>query len=421
MRYEVLAGSLRYYSYWLDFGLQLNNPSAGNDMQPITYSLKYQQKGSDQFYLDLSEFTDKVLDKVLERFSSLIDEMQHTPGLEQGGLTRTQSEYAFDLLVIGVLWRVYAPQAESLHHGQQQVLNKLVQTRRNSHLLKPVADFLRGMIGGFALFSGRSGRVAPEPTLQNLSQLIDWLEAVGEFEEEVRRIQLWHTFLASKHEGEQRAVLQTSAELAGWFEEASLETLGKYTLNVEGFLQDRHPHYRWREDYMFTGRQRVEYHLNMVGTEIMNRAFRQDFLEAERKFIFVPPCMSAPKDGKCQAISTPYGERCMACTATCQVHQVTKLGEKHGIQVFMIPDSFSPLASSNGQGLEGAKIGVVGVSCPLTIINGGYEMRRMGIPAQGLLLNYCGCTWHWDPGKGIVTELNFKQLVKILEGEGDLV
>lgn len=390
-------------------------------MQPITYSLKNQQKGSDQFYLDLSDFTDVVLERVLASFSALIDEIQHSSGFEEGGLTRTRSEYAFDLLVLGVLWRVYAPQAGSLSQGQQQVLNKLVQTRRNNPVLKPIADFFRGLIGGFTLSPGRGDRGALESTLQNLSQLINWLEAVGEFEEEVKRIQHWHAFLASKSDGEQRTVLQSSVDLAGWFEVASLEALGKYTPNVEGFLSGRHVSYRWREDYLFTGRQRVEYHLNMVGTEIMNRAFRQGFLEAERKFIFVPPCMSAPKDGKCQATSTPYGELCAGCTSTCQVHQVTKLGEKHGIQVFMIPDSFSPLASSNGQGLGDAKIGVVGVSCPLTIINGGYEMRRMGIPAQGLLLNYCGCTWHWDPGKGIVTELNFKQLVRILEGEGDSV
>jgi hypothetical protein len=149
----------------------------------------------------------------------------------------------------------------------------------------------------------------------------------------------------------------------------------------------------------------------MVGMEIMNRAFREAFLKAGQKIVFVPPCMAAPADGNCQAKDTPNGARCAHCTPGCQVNQVTKYGEKHGIQVFMIPDSFSPL---EGSGKQPEDLGVVGVSCPLTIISGGYEMKRFGIPAQGVLLDHCGCSWHWDPGKGIITEINFRKLIEIV-------
>jgi len=387
-------------------------------MMIITYSLKNHQKRSDQFYLDLSDFTDVVLQETLDRFGKLLDEIQHAQGIGEEGSKRTKEEHAFDLLVLGVLWQVYAPKAASLARGPRRWLNKLVQVRRSSPLLKPAADFLRGVIGGVALFARGKRQDMPSLSLDNLSRLIDWMEAVGEFKEEVRRLRVWRAFLAAKDTVAQQTALQGAADLAIWFEHASWKALGSYTLHVEQFLLTSHRRYRWREDYMFTGRQRVEYHLNMVGTEIMNRSFRAGFLQAERKIIFVPPCMSAPKDGKCQATPTPYGERCAACTPTCQVHQVTKLGEKHGIQVFMIPDSFSPLSSSKGGGLGDARIGVVGVSCPLTIVSGGYEMKRLGIPAQGLLLDHCGCSWHWDPGGGIVTEINLKQLRMILEDDG---
>ena len=40
---------------------------------------------------------------------------------------------------------------------------------------------------------------------------------------------------------------------------------------------------------------------------------------------------------------------------------------------------------------------------------------RLGVPAQGLLLDYCGCIWHWDK-KGIPTDINFNQLVRVVEG-----
>ena len=384
-------------------------------MQPITYSLKNQHKRSDQFYLELSDFTDVVLREIMSRCGSLVADLQRTPNLEKRASRPSREEYAFDVLVLGVLWRVYAPKVGSLASSQQRLLGMLVRARRKSQVLKPVADFLRGMISGVSLFRARPRQAVPHATLHNLVKLMGWLEAVGEFEEEVGRLHVLREFLAGKNMPEQNNALEAVAELAEWFESASLKALGNYTANVEPFLRSSDRRYRWREDYLFTRRQRVEYHLNMVGTEIMNRSFRQGFLQAEHRFIFVPPCMSSPKDGKCQATATPYGERCAACTPTCQVHQVTKLGEKYGLQVFMIPDSFSPLSKSKGQGLGDIRIGVVGVSCPLTIISGGYEMQRMGIPAQGLLLDHCGCSWHWDPGKGIVTEINLKQLQRILE------
>lgn len=56
--------------------------------------------------------------------------------------------------------------------------------------------------------------------------------------------------------------------------------------------------------------------------------------------------------------------------------------------------------------------GIVGVSCPLTNVTGGWETRALGIPAQAVLLDYCGCSWHWRPGEGIMTDINLRQLLR---------
>ncbi len=40
------------------------------------------------------------------------------------------------------------------------------------------------------------------------------------------------------------------------------------------------------------------------------------------------------------------------------------------------------------------------MSCTLTNLQGGWDVRDLGIPAQGLLLEYCGCTYHWSQKKG---------------------
>jgi hypothetical protein len=193
-----------------------------------------------------------------------------------------------------------------------------------------------------------------------------------------------------------------------------LKTLGKYTPNVDRFLEEKHPEYQWREDRFFCGRKREEYHLNMVGTEILNRAFRADFLETETKIVLLPPCMKARQDGSCQAVPSPFGDQCAHCTPGCRIHQATLLGEKYGFGVTIIPHELSVFSSGKIKAPKKRAIGIVGVSCPLTNVTGGWETKDLGVPAQGVLLDYCGCHWHWHPQEGIPTDINFNQLLKII-------
>lgn len=382
-------------------------------MKIITYSLKNTDKKSDRFFEELSEYTDLVIQQAEDRFTNLIAAFQDWAAAKGVELPRTFAEYAFDLLVIGVLWQVHGREMGQTSPRSQKVLATLSVLRKQMSPLKPVIDLMRGLIGGVSLHTGREDGQQTPLTTDGLHDLITWLSASGDFKEEVRRLEIWALFFAENSiYTKYYAII---IEYAKYFNKTSLESLGPYTPNVDKFLTETHPAYRWREDFIFTGRQRVEYHLYLVGMEIMNRSFREAFLESEHKIIFVPPCMAAPADGKCQSVDTPYGARCANCTPGCQVNQITSYGEKHGIQVFMIPDSFSPLDRDGDNGAKPNKLGVVGVSCPLTIVSGGYEMKRLGIPAQGVPLDHCGCSWHWDPGKGIVTEVNLKKLIEIVE------
>ena len=368
----------------------------------ITYSLKAGQKTSDQFYSDLAAFTDTVIQTGETHLGELVTRFDaRQPG------RHTRPWLLLDLLVLGVLWQVFAADALDQSPTRQRILSALADLRKNARWTRPLVDPLRGLLSRDLVSPGKH-KTLPL-TLPDIEKLAALLESAGDFSEEVRRIRLWQAFLL-----EEKPDLAPVTAFADWFTAASLETLGKYTPNVDEFLAHTHPTYRGREDYLFTGRQRVEYHLYLVGAEIMNRANREKFLATEEKIIFVPPCMSAPADGHCQAKDTPLGAVCAACTPTCQVHQVTKLGEKIGAKVFMIPDSFSPL-SSGGAGMGDTSLGVIGVSCPLTITAGGWEMDRRGVPAQGLLLDHCGCSWHWHLDGGIVTEINFQQLLAILD------
>lgn len=381
----------------------------------ITYSLKNSSENSDQFYADLALYTDQVLEEAEIHLGIVLDAFLLWLEKNKAEPERTRQEYIFDLLVLGVLWRVNAVQERGSTRWLQDFLTWLVQIRKKFGLVKSLVDALRGLLGGLFMRRQESKPESIPVNAAQLDSLISWLKAAGDFAEEVRRIELWHEFLLSNHN--LVIYLDEIIYFAKYFDKSSLQALGRYTPNVDFFLAYSHPRYRWREDFIFTGRQRVEYHLYMVGTEIMNRAFRTEFLSAEQKIMFVPPCMAAPQDGTCQAEDTLYGERCAHCTPGCQVNQITRYGEKYGIQVFMIPDSFSPLTAGGSSGFKHKSLGVLGVSCPATITGGGFEMRRIGIPAQGVLLDHCGCSWHWDLNQGIVTEINFRQLTRTLAKE----
>jgi hypothetical protein len=79
----------------------------------------------------------------------------------------------------------------------------------------------------------------------------------------------------------------------------------------------------------------------------------------------------------------------------------------------MLPDDLSTLSSSPAKSITGAQIGVVGVSCVLTNTSGGWETRAQNIPAQGLALDYCGCSYHWQK-HGIPTDINLPHLLQIM-------
>ncbi len=54
------------------------------------------------------------------------------------------------------------------------------------------------------------------------------------------------------------------------------------------------PRHAWQYDAAFVARRPLEYHLGMLGTELLSRAYRARFLETQRKVVILPPCMPRP-------------------------------------------------------------------------------------------------------------------------------
>ncbi len=388
-------------------------------MEIITYSLRDEQGRSDGFYRDIAAFTDEVLREIDARAGPLLDGFHAFVRATGREVERTRSEYALELLVLSVLARVYGPCAPGVSPAARGVLVGLARLRRRAKVLRPGLDTLQGaLVNALLPLDARQGSDCAL-TLDTFDALLGWLSAAGKFEQEVGRLRGWRQFWAGRPAAASRDELCAVAGLGEWFEAASLAALGRYTPNVEHVLAEIYPSYRGREDQVLCGRRRVEYHLNMVGVEILNRAFRPAFLATSRKFVLAPPCMRAQPEDLCRATASELGAVCGACTPGCRIHQLTKLGEKHGFGVRMLPDELRVFSGGSAHGFDGAGVGIVGIACALTDVSGGWELRALGVPAQGLLLDYCGCPWHWHPD-GIRTDTNFRELLRLVgASQGD--
>lgn len=384
-------------------------------MDVVTYSLRDGGGDSGQYYRDVATFTDEVLARgadlypVVDAFMSYVEEH----GLENA---RSRDEYLFELLLLGTLWRQYGDDAHNLPSLPRKALVALSDMRKYGGSVKQAVDIARGLLMT-AFLSPKDHARYPGPTPDHFNKLLDWMAATGDFQQEVKRLQAWKGFWQGCEPDSVCGDIQKAIDYATWFEEASVRALGKYTPNVDRFLSERQCGHRWKEDVIFSGRRRVEYHLGMVGAEVMNRAFRPDFLASKKKAVVLPACMRYLPESRCRAKAGGLALECTGCTPRCRVNQLTKMGRKLGFGVYLVPHESSVFTGDSGKKLLGEGAGIVGVACVSNLISGGWKAKALGLPPQCVLLDHCGCRKHWHE-RGIATDINMAQFRKVLGLDG---
>ncbi len=374
------------------------------------YNLQLQGQESYTYYATISEFTERWQTYAVGQLGDLIIDFlnfRKSSALD----TRTPWECAFELLALGVLLREHGGQAARLGHNNADLLEWLNVLQERQPWAEGVVKRMRGMLGAAnrAWHSERGPIFASPEDVQNL---IEWLEAHGE-PVQAERFTEWLVFFVETRPPDltRQAILQCW-RLAETFETESQAALGQYTVDANLYRTGNAPKVHYRYDAPLITRSRQEYHLGMLGTEVLNQAYSAGYRAAKRRLVIVPVCMRAQPEGKCQAIQTPMGAQCAGCTPTCRVHQITQLGKKHGVAVVCIPDDeLANLCVSSGQ--AGSGLGVLGVACALRNWSAGWEAQKLGLNAQGTLLDFPGCKKHWN-GKDIPTEANLKKIEEIM-------
>jgi uncharacterized protein len=381
-------------------------------MNAVTYSLKQDKNNSQEYYDKIRELTDEVIVHSTEILEPLINEfMDYLQNYELEQL-RDRREYLLELISFGVLWNSYAHTALSVKHAPFIVMAHMAEWRKKHQQIKPLIDFARGILITLVLLPKIKHKHDYEPpTLEQIDQVCRWFEATGEFREQALRFVRWRAYWATNSEVEVKKRFYAIAVFTKWFEAFTIKSLGKYTENVESFLNNSAEQYKWREDRISSTRLRIEYHLNMIGAELMNRAFRDDYKNTDTKVVLMPGCMRTHNDENCKAIRIKEGLKCSGCEAQCRINQLREMGKKNNFDVYIIPHA-SDLSQWSPQPGKPRR-GVVASACVTTLVEGGWELKRYDVPAQCVLLDYSGCKKHWHC-KGVPTELNIRELRRIL-------
>ncbi len=380
-------------------------------MEVVTYSLRNSKANSDEYYHDAAAFTDMILAEAKQLYPIVESFMAYVRD-ERIEAIRSRDEYAFELMTLGTLWRTYADDAHEVSSGWTGILAFLARLRQRGGAIKPIADSMRGVLATIFL-TPVDREWSPKASFKHLDKLLRWMDATGDHVQEVKRLHNWREYWATVPAGQVSEDIDAAIAFAELFEKSSLEALGKYTPNVDQFLQQKQHGHRWREDVIFSARRRAEYHLNMVGAEIMNRAFREDFLQTKHKAVVLPACMRYHAKPKCQAKSNGLSCECTGCTPQCRVNMLMKMGKKHGFSVHLVPHESAVFSGEAGKTLIGDGVGIVGIACVSNLVSGGWKAKGMGMPPQCVLLDHCGCRKHWH-GQGIPTDINFIRLGHIL-------
>ncbi|MGL4669880.1 MAG: DUF116 domain-containing protein [Methanobacteriaceae archaeon] len=376
-------------------------------MEAITYNLKSK---NDDYYEKIVIITNKFLNEPDIYISHIVNEYQIF-NRKYYNKEIKKEEAILEALIMGVLWNNYIQRALKLDERPQKVLSEISKFRDKIPELKEDIDNLKGYLATmFLLENTDTLEIEIKFNLENLECLFKYLEATGEYSQELKHLNIWFDFFKSKFfkNKDFSYHIKYIIEFAKWFEEYSNVELGQYTSNISSFINNCATDYINREDIIFCSKNQVEYHLNMVGAEIMNRIYKEEFKERKRKAILVPICISIPKDKKCKAVDERLGLVCVKCNNDCPVAKLTL--KYDDLEVYIVSHESTAFSKINNK--DRNNLAIVGIACVLNLVSGGWKADSLGIPPQCVILNHVGCN-HWCD-KAIPTSIRTDILENIL-------
>jgi len=147
---------------------------------------------------------------------------------------------------------------------------------------------------------------------------------------------------------------------------------------------------------------------DLIDIYIKNLTYREKFVKARKKVLFLPHCARKFVDYRCKAEFDPDipTYRCRRCSDDCQINQAMKIAGEIGYDVYIVPGG-----SCIPNIIKRFKYdGVVGVACGEEIKLASTYLEKNSIAAQAVPLLKNGCS---------NTQFNLQSLEKILKFHGE--
>jgi uncharacterized protein len=377
-------------------------------MPAPTYDLHPGAPGGSTYLRDISTLVEEVLEK----------------GRILGPLTRAYGEFVartssagqplyeeslLDFLMLGILWRARGREVSSQSPSQRNLVTELVRERRLGF-----GKRRDGSQNPLLALEIPCEATLPMPRLSDLVTLTEWLLATGEYDDEVKRLDHVLQFVGTLH-GHTETTLELILTLASDFETRADRHLGRYTTNVNRFLLEQLPARKSREDAAQCSRRRIEYHLSMVGAELLNRAWQREYLACCEQVVVLPGCLRARDEAGCRAIRTETELHCAHCNSECVVSRATRVAARYGKTTVAVAHGSDFSQFLKAAVARGRNTGIVGVACAPGLLGAGLRAKELGIPAQCIVLDASGCG-HWK-ARGAPSAFDTRELGRILAGE----
>lgn len=169
-----------------------------------------------------------------------------------------------------------------------------------------------------------------------------------------------------------------------------------------------------RSDILFCTSPVLEYHINMVGAEILNKLWKKNFRETKHQLLVLPGCLRS-NPSSCTAEEWILGFKCSQCSKGCPIKELSENGEHFGFHVSFVKHQSSFV--SHVQGLDKleqhGRLGVLGVACVLSLLQGGLMLKAHKVQAQCVPLDFCGCKSHWHR-EGLPAQVSVERVLDLM-------
>ena len=108
---------------------------------------------------------------------------------------------------------------------------------------------------------------------------------------------------------------------------------------------------------------------------------------------------------KCKATEDKLGHICTFCNPKCNVYKLAKEYQNHEIYII----SHESTAFKGATEEDTNELGIIGITCVLNLISGGWKSTNISIPPQCVLLDTVACKNHWLK-EDIIASINNNEL-----------